>query len=208
MENIPTGGMAAPQPMTSAKDDGIEFADTRKGNPVLAILWLCAIVSIVASGTFFLLNQSKAAELADKNKKKQEALTKLTAPENIKIENEANAAKATVEALVVAKKERNSFTVMLPAVYAKINKDVKVGSLSIASDGKLSFDGQTTSYKAVGLQYLTLKEWQIDSKPVFTKVDIAGASLSTVDKRTVTNFSISAELNKDLRFGAKSTGGK
>lgn len=188
----------------SSLDEAADLLEREKFNFPRLILWIAAVVSIVASIGFTLINKSLVGDLAQTEKEKKEYAAKLNTSSNEAIEKEAIAFSRAVEGLKQAKSQRYSYTDFLPAFYQKINKNVKISNIAIAQDGKIAIDGETDSYKAVADQILTLSDWKANDKPVLN-----GVNLITVSKQLTgggkTRFTINAYIKKDVKLSTASS---
>lgn len=180
----------------------VHFEDKQSFNFALALAWIIALLSIVATLYFWWLNRNLTDVLDDKKEKRTTVVSQLESPGNKEVETEALNFKASVTALSAAKLVRNPMATFLPDFYTKIDKDVKITSLSLASGGALSIAGSTASYRAIADQVMALKSWTS-----LTDVDLASSSYSTEEgvKSQAAKFTITAKVKQPTTATSTST---
>lgn len=171
------------------------FSEKSDFNFAVLILWLVAAFAIVASLYFWWLQRGLETTLEEVNKEKSDIVAQLALPSNIKIETDANNFKSSVNALSTAAKQRVSVSTFLPEFNKKINKDVTLSNLSLATDGTINLTGKTGSYRAIAEQVVALK-----TLPSITSVDLLSTSVSEDQKEF--SFTISAKLVRSTTSSA------
>jgi hypothetical protein len=198
---------AGPMPKENSNDmEMVQFSERGSFNLSIFLLWLCAIVAILGSVFLWFLSRSAADELADKQSRLDEVTSKLSTPANTEAEARAKSLISAVTQLKTASANRYLMKDFLPLFYTRINKNVVVSNLTIGSDGKISLDGKTDSYKSAAEQALSLRDWKINSKSMFTSVQLGTVSESIASGTEVT-FSLSGQIDKTVKLTTTTTTG-
>lgn len=189
-------------------DDFQQFEDKKSLNWGNVLLWIAVVISIGGSVLFYLLNASSASALAAKQDDNNSQVSTLAGPNFKDVADNAANFKKAYDALNKASVSDTAMSKVLPKVYAEVNKNVVITSLSLDNSGKLGLSGTTDSYKSAALQYETLKGWQAGGKNVMTAVDLSSAtgSQDAGGKFSVT-FSISGQVDQSVDLNASSTEG-
>lgn len=191
--------------VVSGRQEGnnlVHFEDKQSFNFAMALAWIIALLSIVATLYFWWLNRNLTDILEDKKAKRTAVVSQLESPGNKETETEANDFKASVAALTAAKQLRNPMATFLPDFYTKIDKDVRITSLSINSSGVFSLAGSTASYRAIADQVMALKSWTS-----LTDVELASSSydLEATVKSTAAKFTVTAKVKPPVPAATSSS---
>jgi hypothetical protein len=178
------------------KDNLISYKDRPSFNFAIALAWLVALLSILATLYFWWLNKNVADSIADKQSIKDGVEQQLLSPAMVKAEKDALDFKTSVGILSKANKDRYSYSTFLPEFYTKITNDTKISALSVTSSGEVSISGTTKSYRAIADLAMALKSWD-----KLSGVEILSASMGSSDSGTGGRggtdgavFSISAKI--------------
>lgn len=187
-----TGGVARGN--SNSHDNLIPMGDHSHFNFALALAWLVALLAILATLYFWWLSRNIVDVVAEKQSKLDSINQQIEAPAMIKVAKDSNDFKTSVGILSQAKKDRFPIATFLPAFYTKITNDVRISSLSLASDGKLNIAGTTKNYRTTADLIMALKSWNMISN-----VDLSSVAM-TVDSanngKVEANFSVSATVIK------------
>lgn len=178
----------------ASKDNMVKVANYPAFNFALAIAWMVALLSILATLYFWWLQKNVADELAEKEAKKNTIISQISSPSLLEVEKKANNFKSSVSVLSTAKKSRFLYTTFLPDLYTKITNDTKISSMMLTSDGgSLSLMGTTKNYRSTADLVMALKSWD-----KLKNVDLVSVSMTTPDEQTggapEASFSISATV--------------
>lgn len=176
----------------SGRDSFVTYSGHSSFNFGIAIAWLVALLSILATLYFWWLNKNVADSVADKKAKKDAILQEIQSPTMVKSEKDALDFKSSVSILSKAKKDRLAFATILPELNTKITNDSQLTALSITSDGTVSITGKTKSYRGIADLAMALKSWT-----KLSSVEIGSASMSVEEegKGVQASFSITASIS-------------
>ncbi|MDO8444406.1 MAG: hypothetical protein Q7S80_02800 [bacterium] len=187
-----------PEPSHSGGGDEIEgISEHSDLNLPALLLWIGAVLALTAMISLWFLSHSAAQKLADKKSEKDATIAEISTPTYANVEAKATAFQAAVSQLKTASSGRYVFGDFLPLFYGRVNKNVVVTNLAVGSDGKLSFDGTTDSYKSAALQLASLQSWKINDKNVISNAQLLSES-EDVSKGVVVKFAISANIDKTV----------
>ena len=198
---------AASQPKEKSDDmEMVQFSEHGSFNMSMFLLWLCAVIAILGSVFLWFLSRSAASELIENKTTRDKVVSDLSIPANSEAEARANSLVSAVSQLKLATANRYLMKDFLPLVYGRVNKNVSIANLSVGSEGQISLDGKTDSYKSAAEQLLSLQEWKINNKNVLSSVKL-GAVTETISNGTTVNFSISGQIDKTVKLSADTTAG-
>lgn len=161
------------------------------------LLWIGAVLALTAMISLWFLSHSAAQKLADKKSDRDATIAEISTPTYASVEAKATAFQAAVNQLKTASSGRYVFADFLPLFYSRVNKNVVVTNLALGSDGKLSFDGKTDSYKSAALQLASLQSWKINDKNVISNAQLLSES-EDISQGVVVKFAISANIDKTV----------
>lgn len=194
-----------PEPSHSGGGDKIEgISEHSDLNLPALLLWIGAVIAITAMVFFWFLSRSAAQKLADKKSEKDATIAEISTPTYASVEAKATAFQAAVNQLKTASSGRYVFADFLPLFYGRVNKNVVVTNLAVGSDGKLSFDGTTDSYKSAALQLASLQSWKINDKVVISNAQLLSES-EDVSQGVVVKFAISGNIDKTVSLKTSPT---
>lgn len=199
--NNQAGSVPAPAPNPStglggSGDNEIEGISEHGGLNLSGLLiWVCAVLAITATVYFWFLNNSTTQRLADQKSEKDAAIAEIASPTYAAVEAKAIAFQSAVNQLKTAEKNQYKMSDFLPLFYTQINKNVVVANLAVSSDGKLSFNGTTDSYKSAAEQLVTLQNWKINGVNIISSAKLLSVS-EDVSKGVVVTFAMSGSINK------------
>jgi len=186
------------EPAKSGGNDEIEGIKEHSDVHVPSILlWTCAVLALTAMVFLWFLSYSSAQKLADKQSQRDATIAEISTPTYAAVEAKAIAFQSAVNQLKTASSGRYMFTDFLPLFYGRVNKNVVVTNLAVSSDGKLSFDGTTDSYKSAALQLASLQSWKINDKNVVLNAQLLSES-EDVTQGVVVKFAISGNIDKTV----------
>lgn len=200
----PEPGAPVAPPPPSSSGDPVSYDNPNHTNVAGLFMWLAAIIAVAGTVFLWFLNSSTTQALADQNSEKDKIVSEIVSPTYVDVETKATSFKTAVDQLSQAVASRYSVGAFLPKFYAHINKNVSVNNISIGTDGKLSFDGTTTSYKGVAQQVATLTDWSVDSKKVLSNVQLLSVS-EDISSGVVAKFAISATIDKKIDLATVAT---
>ncbi|MDD4877133.1 MAG: PilN domain-containing protein [Dehalococcoidales bacterium] len=177
---------------TNSHDNLVQMGERSSFNFALAIAWVVALLSILATLYFWWLSVNTVDVVAEKQSKLESIEQQLKAPAMVRVEKDSNDFKSSVSILSKAKKDRFSITEFLPVFYSKVTNDVKITSFSLSSDGNLSVSGTTKNYRTTADLVLALRSWS-----VLSDVDLTSTSMSLGTEegsKPEALFSISAKV--------------
>lgn len=163
------------------------------------LIWLSLIITLVATGFFWLSDYSNVKAISEKENEKNSIVSQLNSESNKKIEQEALSfqnAFSELSSLVANQVSKASF---LTELYTHITKDVKITSIALSAEGELGIDGATGSYRQVADLMLGLKGY---SK--LSDISLKSVSVS-IEEEVPTNEKITFSIDSmaDLGNGAK-----
>lgn len=202
----PASPPAPSKTMSSANDELMQFDANKHKNLSPSLLWLAAIVSIVCTVGFWLLNSSVSKALANKQSEKDTIVSQINGSTYSAVEKKATAFKTAVDALQTATTNRYEMSTFLTALYAEVSDKVTVTDVAVSSAGKLTLAGTADSYKSVAEQIAVLTDWSVSSSAVLSGVQLDSVS-EDVSSGTVVTFSISAQVNKSVKLTSSTSGG-
>lgn len=177
----------------NSKEELVQFSDHSAFNFGLALSWLVALCAVAVTAFFWWLNTDIETSAMQKEKQKNDIIAEITSPANVEVEKKAANFKSAVNALKKAQEEKVSMDTFLRALYTKITNDVVINNIAVSSEGELSINGTTTSYRSTADLMVALKSWER-----VEKVDLKSVSLQESDdeeKRSYV-FAISAKIVK------------
>jgi len=186
-------------PKASIDDSFAEFKEHSSFNTALALTWMVAVFSILATLFFWWMNKNETDALADKKAEKDSLIQQISSPGSIEIENKALDFKSSVSQLKRAYAEKYSYSQFLTGLNTKLTNDVKLNNIAV-TDGTLNLTGTTTSYRSVADLMMALKSWD-----TLENIELLSVANNLSDNKTETVFAISAKLNKDKQKTASVT---
>jgi len=194
-----TGGVARGNP--NSRDNLIPMGDHSHFNFALVLAWLVALLAILAMLYFWWLSRNIVDVVAEKQSKLDSINQQIEAPAMVKVAKDSNDFKTSVGILSQAKKDRFSIATFLPTLYTKVTNDVKINSLALTTEGKLSIAGTTKNYRTTADLVMALKSWGS-----LSNVDLMSVAMMADDAGKIeANFSISADVVKAPAVVASST---
>lgn len=162
------------EPELSDKSEIVEFADKKEIDFSGIFVWIGFFLSLLFIIFIFLSNSSLKNEIESKENEKAQALSTLNLPENQKVVSDVLGAKSVISVLSQISMEQDTKQKVLENLYGYITKDVKISTISLASDGTVGLDGKTSSYRTVADLMLALK-----SNKKISEMDLKAVSIST-----------------------------
>ncbi|MFA7253405.1 MAG: PilN domain-containing protein [Patescibacteria group bacterium] len=192
------GGQAAMPAMAQvSSDEFTTFSDKKGTNLGLLFCWFGAIIALIATILFGLMQYSSNQRLNTKKGELEQVVSDINSRFS-GVESQATSFKSAVAGLAKAEKDRYEVEPFLKELYTKISKNVVIRNLSINSDGRISIDGNTDSYRSVADQMVTLKEWKSGKKNILKNVELKGVSENINSGTPIVQFSLSAQIDKDV----------
>lgn len=151
---------------------------------------LVIIVSVLICGFFVYYKFHTDSVAADKEATLESLVSTLNSKNNSEAEKRVNDVNAAIKILRTEKKSKYLFKNFIDELKAKTTNDVKLNNLSIDSEGMLSIDGESVTYKSVAELAISLK-----SSEKLDNVEIKSLSKSSsTEGENYINFSITANL--------------
>jgi len=151
---------------------------------------LVIILSILVCGFFVYYKFHTDSVAADKQSTLESLISTIQSKNNIEIEKKVNDIDSAARILSAEKKSKYLFKLFIDELKIKITNDVKLNNLAIDSQGTVTMDGESKSYRAVADLALAL-----ESSSKIDNVEIAGLSLSAdEDDGNQVTFSLTADL--------------
>lgn len=150
---------------------------------------LVIIISLLACG-FLVFYKYRTDSIAMDKQSTLESLTStIGSKNNQETEKRVNDINSAIKILTTEKKSKFLFKQFIDDFKTKITNDTKLNNLSIDSQGVISMDGESISYRSVADLAVSLKSFsKIDG------VEMSGLSRSTDENTSFVNFSITANL--------------
>lgn len=183
------------KPISTNAGDFEKFSKSGSSMPTL-IYWLTFTLSLVFVGFFWFLGFNTGNALEEKEQEKDQIAALLSSPDIVEVEEQANNFTSAVSQLSTVSASRVKKTKLLEDLFGYFTKDVRVSTLSLSSNGELSLDGVSSSYKSVGEFMLALKEYERISN-----IKLGSVSLSSEDAGAGENVKFSLTSNIDLSKG-------
>lgn len=178
------------------------FGKSKPFNVGIFMLWIAAVLSILGTAYFYLLQKDSSSKLQAKKDELAQIDTQLQSAAYTAVEQKATDFKSSVTALKSATTAKKyQMNDLLIQVYTHTNKNIIVSSLSITDQGKISFSGTTDSYRSAADQLVTFREWKSGTKTVLTDLSLGSVSekINTNGKAQV-SFVITGTINKSSDF--------
>ncbi|MFA4996176.1 MAG: PilN domain-containing protein [Patescibacteria group bacterium] len=166
-----------------------QFKEHSTFNVPVALTWIVAVFSVVATLFFWWMNRNLSASLVEKNSEKDTVFQQISSQGDI--EKKATNFKSAVSQLKAAYSEKFSISTFNSDFNKKITNDVKLTNLAVTAEGNLSINGTTKSYRFVADLMVALKDWD-----TLTDVELLSAATDVSDGAATTSFSISAKIDK------------
>lgn len=167
------------------------------------ILWITFVLSLGVLVYLFIVGRSQANLVASRASDKTQLVSELSSPSYTDIETRANSFKQAFTALSSLSAARKPKSEVFPELYNNFTKDVKINNVALSSDGTLTVDGTTASYRSVADFMMGLKSY---SK--ISDVKLGTTSLNTsegVSAKEKVLFSVSAKLDLSREVVATDT---
>lgn len=178
---------------TAMDSDFSQFKEHSTFNMAMALTWMVAVFSIIATLFFWWINKNESDALADKTSEKDSLTQQITSPGSMDIEQKAQDFKSSVAQLKKAYADKYSYTQFLSDFNKKITNDAKLSNIAITSDGVLNINGTTKSYRSVADLMVALKSWD-----TLNSVELLSVANNTTEGGKVeTIFAISAKIDKE-----------
>jgi hypothetical protein len=201
---ITTSSVSTPSRQTVGGDvSKIDHGGGSNAMP-LVLLWICAVIAIGMTAFLWLSNNSKTDALANKKTEQQKLQSSMATADFAATDTQISSFVSAVSLLKEANSKRYPMKDFLPGIFAKINQNVVVSTMSLTSEGKFTLNGTTDSYRGAAEQIMTLKEWQVSGVNVFKNIELASISMTaTKDGKVTVPLSISADYTNTTTIPAK-----
>ncbi len=201
----PPGAAQSIGSATQVTDESFEVSNNRGYGLALFICWMAALVAIAGSIFFWLLNNSAKQAIKDKSQEKTEIISEIATPSLADIEVKASTFKSAVTGLSSVSSGRYTVSEFLPKFYQKIAQNIQIGNISVSTDGKISFNGQAPSYRAVADQLLLLRGWKVNDANILKEVQLMNVSQAVNEqtKKFETSYAISAVIDRSQSLSEK-----
>ncbi len=188
------------KPISTNKNDFEKFSNKGSDMPMV-VYWLAFALSLIFVGLFWFMGFNVSNALEEKQQEKDQIAALLSSPEIVEVEEQANNFKSAVSKLSSVSATRIKKTKLLVDLCGYFTKDLKIGSMSISSSGKLSLEGSAPSYKSVGEFMIALNEYERVSNVSLGSVSMISSEDSEANENV--SFSISSDISmtKDLTEG-------
>jgi len=181
------------------EEDSFDISEKKRINLPVLICWLTALLAIAGGILFWLLSKSAGDALSEKKNERDEVIAQINSPGLSDVEQKASVFKSAVTNLSAVKSNQFLMSDFLTELYARVIANVVVSNLSVTTDGKLSLDGRTDSYRAVADQMLAVKEWKNKNDVLYLKNVQLVTSSQAVNQKTKkieVSFAITGIVNK------------
>lgn len=175
-----------------------QFKEHSTFNVPVALTWIVAVFSVVATLFFWWMNRNLSTSLVEKNTEKDTILQQISSQGDV--EKKANDFKSAVSQLKAAYSEKFSMSTFNADFNKKITNDVKLTNLAVTAEGNLSISGTTKSYRSVADLMVALKDWD-----TLSNVELLSAATDVSEGAATTSFSISAKIDKTKQKSAQNT---
>jgi len=168
----------------------LEVGTSESGGKNSAIFVITIILAILFSGFLLFDKYYTNSQAADRSKTLANLLAEINSKKNQEIESKAENVTSSLSILSTAKGSKYLFRAFIDELTAKITNDSKLNNLSIDSEGRVTMDGQSGSYRSVADLALAL-----ESSKKLKNVSISGMSQAEENGEIVVTFSMSAEIS-------------
>ncbi|MCX6808567.1 MAG: hypothetical protein NTW50_02780 [Candidatus Berkelbacteria bacterium] len=184
--------------------NGAVTFDSNKNTAMIPslIVWFSAIIAILMTAFFFLANSSIAGQIDSKSAEKSKVTAALVSADATGIEAAMTSFSGSVKALKAAQAKAYPMQDTMSEIFAKVDQDVKLTSMSLNDSGKFTMIGTTTSYHSAAQQVMTFKGWKVKGNFVMTNVELGSVSLTTTKTGQV---SVPISITADFSNPAKMT---
>lgn len=170
-----------------------EFAERSTLNWPVFLLWIAAVIAILATLFFWWSNRNTLSLITDKNSEKDSIVAQLNSASYREVDTKAQNFKSSVSQLAKVYDTRYPMGYFLTTLYTKINSDVKLSNITLTSEGVLNIVGIASSYYAVGEQMVSLKSYDSLQEVTLTSSSINYAKNGSANG---VSFAITANVDK------------
>lgn len=183
-----------------AKDEPfLEVGTSESGGKSSGIFVITIMLSILFVGFLLFYKFYTNSVATDKEKTLTNLLAEIESKKNQEIENKADSVNFALSTLSTASSSRYLFRAFIDDLIAKITNDTKLNNLSIDSEGRVTMDGESGSYRSVADLALAL-----ESSKKLKDVSISGMSQAEENGKMIVIFSMSGQIS-DWKAAAKSS---
>lgn len=174
------------------------FSNFGDGNPKSiapsVLVWLTFVMVVALTAYFWLMDYSNSKSIEEKNNEKNQITAQLESASNKEAEEKAAGFSSAFTELSDLVNNSVSKATLLTELYATFTNDVKISTIALSSEGGLSLDGATGTYRQVADFMLGLK----------TNKKVSNISLKNValneDEGVVANQKISFSISADIQM--------
>lgn len=159
------------------------------------LVWITFILVAVATGFFWMSDYSNVKAITAKEEEKNSITSQLESADNKKVEAEATNFKIAFGRLSNLVTDQVSKADFLTGLYAHFTRDITITGLTLSSEGDLSINGATGSYRQVADFMLGIKGYDRLSDIALKNVSISTEESVPANRLIV--FSISAKANME-----------
>jgi len=155
----------------------VEFSDKKKSNPIQILAWVSCVISIVFVVAFYVMYSSTNRNVIERQSERDEIIGQLNSQTYLNIEKEAKNFKEAFSTLSTLSTAQVTKSEILSQLYASYTKDVKIIALTLDSDGHMTLNGKTATYRTAADFMTALK-----SNKKIKKVNLTSVTLDTEGK--------------------------
>lgn len=179
--------------MAPPEEEMATFDDKPPVNTGLVLLWITAVIAILATAFFWWSGRNIGDRVAEENAKTDQIAAQINSPGMKDISKQAQDFKSSVTALSAAEAARFPYAVFLPELFSKITKESSISAISVAKDGKINITAKAKSYRGAAEFATALSDWD-----VLSSVDLGTVSFAVSDGGEPQSlFSLTAQINKE-----------
>lgn len=172
------------------------FSNFGEGNPKSmapsVLVWLAFALTLLVTGYFWLLDFGNVKSISEKENEKNQITAQLSSANNKEAEEKALGFSTAFTELSNLVNNSVPKATLLTELYATFTKDVKISTLALSTEGGLSLDGATGTYRQAADFMLGLQTNKKVSNVVLKSVALNSDEGVAANQKV--KFSISADM--------------
>lgn len=156
------------------------------------LVWMAFVIALALTGYFWLMDYSNVKNITEKENEKNQITAQLSSAANKDAEDQAQGFSTAFSELSNLIANSVPKSTILTELYANITKDVKISTIALSSEGGLSLNGATGSYRQAADFMLGLKSDKRVSNLVLKSVALDTGDGVAANQKV--KFSISADI--------------
>ena len=156
------------------------------------LVWMAFVIALALTGYFWLMDYSNVKSISEKENEKNQISAQLQSANNKEAEETAVGFSSAFTELSDLVSNSVPKATLLTELYATFTKDVKISTLALSTEGGLSLDGATGTYRQVADFMLGLKTNKKVSNIVLKSVSMSTEEGAAANQKIA--FSISADV--------------